>query len=108
MALGAYERGYDLPAKERAGVDQLLVELDACKVRPGILVSCTEENQESNQPQKRKRVINWRDVRMGLVADLDGQEKSYVGRVDSYPEVVHQLFSLAVAHGLPSCGQPYH
>lgn len=95
-------KAYDLPVEERPGVEQLVVELDACRIRTGILVPCTEEDQQEKEQQseKRKRVINWRDVRMGLVTDLDGEQKDYVGRVDSYPQVVHQLFCLAVSHGL--------
>jgi hypothetical protein len=82
------------------GVDQLVVELDACKIRTGVLIPHKEVDRESDQPEKRDRVVSWRDVRIGLVTDLDGQEKGYVGRMDSYPEVVDQLFSMAVVHGL--------
>jgi len=94
-------KAYDLPLDERPGVDRLVAELDACKVRTGVLVP-SEATEENDNPEKRNRVINWRDVRIGLITDLDGQEKGYVGRVDTYPVVVHQLFSLAVKQGLSS------
>jgi len=92
-------KAYDLPVHDRPGVEHLVVELDACRVRTGLLSPRSKED-EKNKREKRTRVINWRDVRMGLATDLDGQEKRYVGRMDSYPEVVSELFSLAVAHGL--------
>lgn len=102
-------KAYDLPIEKRPGVDRLVGELDACKVRTGVLVPADEASREIDEtsqdkehPQKRTRVINFRDVRMGLITDLDGQDKGYVGRVDTYPVVVHQLFSLAVKHGLSS------
>ncbi len=100
--LDGARRAYDLPVEDRPGVSSLVVELDACKARTGILVPFTKNEDEKNSgsPESRMRMINWRDVRMGLVTDLDGREKRYVGRVDSYPEVVHQLLSLAVTHGL--------
>lgn len=89
-------KAYDLPLDERPGVDRLVAELDACKVRTGLFVDGTARDND----HKLKRVINWRDVRMGLITDLDGEDKGYVGRVDTYPVVVHQLFSLAVKQGL--------
>ena len=105
-------KAYDLPLEERPGVDLLVAELDACKVRTGVLVESDqastdidETSQDKEHPQKRTRVINFRDVRMGLITDLDGQDKGYVGRVDTYPVVVHQLFSIAVKQGLSSSTQ---
>lgn len=102
-------KAYDIPIEERPGVDRLVAELDACKVRTGVLAPAEEASRvtdetsrDKEQPQKRTRVINFRDVRMGLVTDLDGQDKDYVGRVDTYPVVVNQLFSIAVKQGLSS------
>jgi len=79
-------------------VDQLVVELDGCKIRTGVLVA--EEAVDGKSSEKRHRVIDWSEVRIGLATDLDGQEKEYVGRADTYPPIVRQLFSLAVKQGL--------
>lgn len=91
-------KAYDLPLEDRPGVDQLVVELDGCKIRTGVLVA--EEAVDGKSSEKRHRVIDWSEVRIGLATDLDGQEKEYVGRADTYPPIVRQLFSLAVKQGL--------
>ena len=43
----------DLPLDERPGVDRLVAELDACKVRTGVLVP-SEANEEVKAGQMRK------------------------------------------------------
>jgi len=93
-------KAYDLPLEDRPGVDRLVVELDACKIRTGLLVPDNRADEEPGRPEKRRRVINWRDVRIGLATDLNGEEKGYVGRMDAYPPVVGQLFALTVKQGL--------
>ncbi len=89
-------KAYDLPLEDRPGIDQLVVELDGCKIRTGVLVP----GEAVDGKISKKRVIDWSEVRIGLVTDLDGQEKEYVGRADTYPPVVRQLFSIAVKQGL--------
>jgi hypothetical protein len=82
--------------------ERILVELDACKIRTATF----EENDSSdertpvyNNPKKRK-VLQWRDVRMGLSRPLEAHSKTYVGKMGSYPEVVDQLFQASVLNGM--------
>ncbi len=77
------------------------MEVDGCKIRIAQLVAVDQDQaQDGVESTKRRREVDWREVRMGVVSDLDGQDKGYVGRVDHYPEVIGQLFSMAVEHGL--------
>ena len=93
---------YDIPLAQRPGVKQLLTELDGCEIRTGVLQVCTDEAErtEVRQLPKRKRAEAWRDVRVGLVREIKASEKTYVARMDSYPNVVGQLFQAAVDRGL--------
>jgi hypothetical protein len=83
-------RAYDMPLSQRQGAARLLAQLDGCQIR-------TAEHIKGETPRRK---IDWHEVRTGLVTGLDGQEKRYVGRMESYPEAADQLFSLAVEHGL--------
>lgn len=83
-------------------VDKMLIELDGCELRTAIMrkkENTTETSPIRNLPKKEK-VINWKDVRIGFARPLDSVSKIYIGKKDSYPEVVGQLFSAAVLVGL--------
>ncbi len=85
-----------------AGVDQMLVELDGCEIRTAVFAPV--ENSEETTPvyknPKKQKILNWRDVRIGLARPLDSLSKTYVGKKDSYPEVVSDLFQAAVLEGM--------
>lgn len=86
---------------ERPGVDELLVELDGCEIRTGTLVAAdTDEKTEVRGFAKRKRVEEWRDVRVGLARPLQETTRTYVAAVADYDVVTEQLFSAAVDRGL--------
>jgi len=87
----------------RPGVDEMLAELDGCEIRTGTLVpvETDEKTPVRNQP-KRKRIEEWRDVRVGLCRRLDEVERTYVAKMDPYPIVVGQLFQAAIGRGLSS------
>lgn len=91
------------PEAVRPSVDEMLAELDGCEIRTGTLVpgDSDEKTPVRNQP-KRRRVEQWREVRVGLVRRLDEVERTYVARMDEYPAVVTQLFQAAVGRGLGS------
>ena len=85
-------------------IERMLVELDGCEIRTAIV----EENEDSTEttpvyqhPKKRKK-IQWRDVRMGLSRPLDSLTKTYVGKMAAYPEVVGPLFQASVLRGMSS------
>jgi len=89
--------GESIPGKEK-----ILIELDGCEIRTGRM--CIKEDSDEttsvyNNPKKEK-VINWRDVRLGFARPLDGKEKIFVGKMDSYPEVVNQLHNAAELIGM--------
>ncbi len=83
-------------------VECILVELDACEIRIATvekIESSDERTPVYNNPKKRK-VLQWRDVRMGLSRPLETRSKDYVGKMGSYPEVVEQLFQASVLGGM--------
>ena len=64
-----------------------------------------EDSSETTQVygnRKKKKRINWRDVRLGFVRPLDCPTKIFVGKMDSYPEVVGQLRQAAQLAGMTS------
>lgn len=94
---------FDEPVGVRPGADQMLAELDGCEIRTGTLVSIeTHETTPVRKQPKRKRIEEWRDVRVGLCRRLDEVERTYVARMNPYPVVVGQLFQAAVSRGLSS------
>lgn len=94
---------FDEPIGKRPGVEQVLVELDGSEVRTGTLVPSAEGGKSAvRQLDRRQRVEAWRDVRVGLARSLDEVQRTYVARMDTYPNVVGQLFSAAVDRGLSS------
>ena len=94
---------FDVPVGKRPGVDRLLVELDGSEIRTGTLVPAPAGGQSTvRHLDRRQRVEAWRDVRVGLARSLDETQRTYVARMDTYPNVVSQLFSAAVDRGLSS------
>jgi len=84
------------------GVEQMLIELDGCEIRTAELhpvEDCKEKTPVHRNP-KKKKIIRWRDVRMGLARALDSVSKCYVGKMDKYPVVIEQLFNAAVVSGM--------
>lgn len=92
---------FEEPLTSRPGADQVLIELDGCEIRTGTLQPAPEpERTPGRRPPRRRRVQQWREVRVGLARQLDEVEPTYVARMDKYPEVVSSLFRAAVSHGL--------
>lgn len=83
-------------------VDQMLIELDACKIRTATLevIEHSEERTPVYHHPKKRKIIQWRDVRMGLSRPLDSVSKTYVGKMESYPEVVEDLFQASILGGM--------
>lgn len=83
-------------------VAHLLIELDACKIRTATseVIDNSEERTPVYHHPKKRKAIQWRDVRMGLSRPLASRSKTYVGKMASYPEVVEQLFQASVLGGL--------
>jgi len=67
----------------------------------GLLARKAAEAGLSDRPaHQRVRVENWRDVRTGLARPLDADERLYVCRMDSYDEVLEQLFGVGCLQGM--------
>lgn len=88
---------------EQSSIETLLAELDGCEIRTIDHKPIEDETQRTpvyNNPKKEK-IINWRDVRIGFVRDLDSKtSKTFVGGMDSYPAIVSQMHSAAILMGL--------
>jgi len=84
--------------------EKILIELDGCEIRTGRMNA--KENTDEKTPvynnPKKEKIISWRDVRLGFAGPLDQEEKIFVGKMNSYPEVVSQLHSAAVLSGMTS------
>ena len=85
-------------------IEKMLAELDGCEIRTASFVpveDSTETTPVYNNPKKEK-IIKWRDVRLGFVRPLDSKSKTFVGKMDSYQNVVSQMHSAAVLTGMTS------
>jgi hypothetical protein len=83
-------------------IEKMLAKLDGCEIRTARFVpveDSTETTPAYNNPKKEK-IIKWRDVRLGFVRPLDSKSKTFVGKMDSYQEVVSQMHSAAVLTGM--------
>ena len=93
----------------KPNIEQLLVELDGCHIRTGILLPVEKaEVTKKRRLLKRKRESDWKEVRVGLVRPVNDKEKrTYVARMSKYPEVVGQLVSAAYDQGMSKQTQVY-
>jgi len=91
-----------VPPKRRTGWNRVLVELDGCQIRTGILVSNeTKELTPLRSLKKRKRKIDWREVRVGLARPVENKDsRTFIAKMAQDPELVPQLHSAAVDQGL--------
>ena len=90
--------------QKKLSIETMLVELDGCEIRTAQMVSpdiSKETTPVYGNPKKNKE-INWRDVRIGFARPLDSTSKTFVGKMDSYPEVIGQLHNAAVLSGMSS------
>lgn len=78
----------------------VLVEMDGSCVRTGSLApSGTGELTPKRKLPKRKRTTEWRDLRLGFVRKLDGEETKFVGGILPLAAVADRLRSEAVELG---------
>lgn len=91
---------------ERPGSEHVLVELDGSELRTGILrPKAGLERTPVHRRKRRRRVEEWRDVRVGFARRLDQTERTYVARLDTYDRLGDDLFSAAVDRGLSSASR---
>lgn len=89
------------PLATRPGVDRMLIELDGCEIRTGVLEAAEKtERCRVRAVDKRVRKEAWRDVRVGFARVPEEVDRTYVACMASYPVVVAQLFSAACDRGM--------
>ena len=99
--LNAEGAAFEERLTSRPVASEVLVELDGCEIRTGELQPAQEAGETAvRRLPRRQRKEQWREVRIGLARQLEEVEPTYVGRMDTYPEVISQLFSAGVSHGL--------
>jgi hypothetical protein len=83
-------------------IDKMLAELDGCEIRTArfVPVEGSTETTPVYHNAKKEKIIKWRDVRLGFVRPLDSKSKTFVGKMDSYQDVVSQMHSAAVLTGM--------
>lgn len=91
-------------AKEPDSVEPaacLLVEMDGCELRTGTMGSPhpVERTPVRGLP-RRKRPLDYRDVRLAFCRALHDDDKTFVGGLSPYDEVVEQLHAAARHRGL--------
>ena len=86
----------------RTVVETMVVELDGCDIRSAELQPLPETNETSpiRKLPKKTKEIGWKEVRLGFARPLESQEKLYIGKMASYPEVVEQLVDAAALAGM--------
>jgi hypothetical protein len=105
LRLQAATATYGPAVVDGPGVETMLMELDGCEIRTGVFMTAAAAGLSDREPQKRVRLEKWRDVRTALARPLDAGERLYVCRLDSYGEVLEQLFGVACAQGLTPLSQ---
>lgn len=88
--------------EEEKTIEKLLVELDGCEIRTAefrIMENSEETTPVYNNPKKEK-IVNWRDVRLGFVRPLESNEKTFVGKMASYKEIVGDLHNAGKLIGM--------
>ena len=98
-------RPYGRGVTASPGVDTMLMELDGCAIRTGVYMTAAKAGVSDREPHERVRVETWRDVRTGLARPLDAHARQVVCRLDSYDEVLEQLFGVACIQGLTPLSQ---
>jgi hypothetical protein len=97
------QKKFDEPLATRPGVDRMLVELDGCAIRTGTLrLAGNDEKSPVRGLPKRVRDEAWREVRVGMARPVDELEPTYVAGLDTYENVVDELFGAACERGLSS------
>ena len=87
---------------ESQGFPRLVVELDGCQIRTGLNQPVEKEELTSKRKlKKKKRKIDWREVRVGFARRVnDKEERTFIARMDKYPVLVEQLVSAAIDQGM--------
>ncbi len=87
--------------------ERILLELDGCHLRTGLKVPSDKVGlTKIRKIKKSSRKIDWKETRVAFARPLEQkQERTYVGKMAKYPEIVQQLVGAAYDRGLYSGSQ---
>jgi hypothetical protein len=103
QTLAAQATAYDESVATRPGVDAMLVEMDGCEIRTGMLEKRRGRRKTAvRRLPVRQRPSAWRAVRLAFARELSSVTKTYVGGLRSFEAVGSDLFAAAVSRGLSS------
>jgi len=92
---------FGLPLAERPGAANMLVEMDGCMIRMGTLAATNDGGTTKVRGlPARKREEGWREVRVAFARQPEEVDRTYVASMDTYQNVVGELFDAAVERGL--------
>jgi len=87
-----------LKSLTRPNIEQLLVELDGCHIRTGILLPVEKAGYQKRRLLKRKRESDWKEV-SGFSRPVRGKTDERNARMSKYPEVVGQSLAQCLTKG---------
>lgn len=99
------------PADRGVMADEILVEADGCHIRCGERMTAKEARQQTDDPEEIERLqdyeddepvrlVEWKEVRTGLVRRPEQIEATYVCRRDDWSEIAWRLLGAACEHGM--------
>ena len=91
---------YDSPTAIRTAAAEVFVELDGSMLRTATQQPAGYVGRSDVPRDKMVRVVEWREVRVGLAYKRGEATPTYVAARASYPQICDQLFRLSVGHGL--------
>jgi len=103
---------FDKPPIERTrDAAEMLVQADGCHIRCGSWMRAEQARQQADTPEEyarladyeddeKVRLIEWKEVRTGLVRRMGQVEPTYISKRGDWEEVAWQLFRAACGHGL--------
>lgn len=83
--------------------DELLVELDGCLIRTGVLMTAQRAgltDVDGLEPDDLVRQTEWKEVRAGLVQRDGEADPLYAARHGDYSKICDQMFAIASSVGL--------
>jgi len=83
--------------------ETIFLGFDGCSIRTGKLKAI----ESSTVKSKKKRYEEWKDVRLGFVKEKsENGKKWFIGGLKSYPQLMGELFNLALGKGMNEFTKP--
>lgn len=99
------------PREQGKTADEMLVQTDGCHIRCGAWMTAAEARQQAEDPEELERLedyeddesvrlVEWKEVRTGLVRRPEQVEATYVCRRDDWTQIAWRLLGAACEHGM--------